>query len=70
MTTSQADFPVEAQEKWSWVWKALIFSLFLTLVLRTRLRIEAILLTLVGAAGVWSNRKLRAADEAQQLAAA
>ena len=30
----------------------------------------AILLTLVGAAGVWSNRKLRAADEAQQLAAA
>jgi hypothetical protein len=32
--------------------------------------IFAILLTLVGAAGVWSNRKLRAADEAQQLAAA
>ena len=30
----------------------------------------AILLTLVGAAGVWSNRKLRAADKAQQLAAA
>ena len=30
----------------------------------------AILMTLVGAAGVWSNRKLRAADEAQQLAAA
>jgi len=27
-------------------------------------------MTLVGAAGVWSNRKLRAADEAQQLAAA
>ena len=33
-------------------------------------RVLAILLTLVGAAGVWSNRKLRAADEAQQLAAA
>ncbi|WP_343733989.1 hypothetical protein [Acidovorax sp.] len=32
--------------------------------------IFAILLTLVGAAGVWSNRKLRAADNAQQLAAA
>ena len=30
----------------------------------------AILMTLVGAAGVWSNRKLRAADKAQQLAAA
>lgn len=32
--------------------------------------ILAILLTLVGAAGVWSNRKLRAADDTQQLAAA
>lgn len=30
----------------------------------------AIFLTLIGAAGVWSNRKLRAADQAQQLAAA
>lgn len=30
----------------------------------------AILMTLVGAAGGWSNRKLRAADKAQQLAAA
>ena len=32
--------------------------------------IFAILLTLVGAAGVWSKRKLRAADNAQQVAAA
>lgn len=47
LTTFNADFPVEAAMKWSWVWKALFFSLFLTLVLRTRLRIEAILLTLV-----------------------
>lgn len=31
--------------------------------------IFAILLTLVGAAGVWSNRKLRAADNAQPAAA-
>ena len=31
--------------------------------------IFAILLTLVGAAGVWSNRKLRAAHEAQLAAA-
>ena len=46
-TTLGADFPEEAAMKWSWVWKALVFSLFLTLVLRTRLRIEAILLTLV-----------------------
>ena len=32
--------------------------------------IFAIFLTLIGAAGVWSNRKLRAADEAAQAAAA
>lgn len=32
--------------------------------------IFAIFLTLIGAAGVWSNRKLRAADQEQQLAAA
>lgn len=32
--------------------------------------IFAIFLTLIGAAGVWSNRKLRAADQAQQLSAA
>ena len=31
--------------------------------------ILAIVLTLVGAAGVWSNRKLRAADSAQLAAA-
>ncbi len=47
LTTINADFAEEAAMKWSWVWKALVFSLFLTLVLRTRLRIEAILLTLV-----------------------
>jgi probable O-glycosylation ligase (exosortase A-associated) len=47
MTTLGADFQEEAWMKWSWVWKALVFSLFLTLVLRTRLRIEAILTTLV-----------------------
>jgi hypothetical protein len=32
--------------------------------------IFAIFLTLMGAAGVWSNRKLRAADEEAQAAAA
>ncbi|ODS67050.1 MAG: hypothetical protein ABS37_01680 [Acidovorax sp. SCN 65-108] len=32
--------------------------------------IFAILLTLIGAAGVWSNRRLRAADSSQQLSAA
>ena len=42
ITTTQADFPVEAAEKWSWVWKALAFAIFLPLTLRTRLRIETI----------------------------
>ena len=32
--------------------------------------IFAILLTLIGAAGVWSNRRLRATDSSQQLSAA
>ena len=41
LTTLSADFPIPAAEKWSWVWKALIFALFLPLTLRTRLRIEA-----------------------------
>ena len=46
-TTTAADFPVEAQEKWDWVWKALAFAAFLPLTLRTRLRIEALLLFMV-----------------------
>lgn len=42
VTTANADFPMEAQEKWSWVWKSLIFAVFLPLTLTTRLRIEAL----------------------------
>lgn len=49
-TTMGADFPVEAAEKWSWVWKALVFAIFLPLALRTRLRIEAAALVMVLAA--------------------
>lgn len=41
-TTLTADFPVEALTKWNWVWKAIIAGVFLPLVLRTRLRIEAL----------------------------
>ena len=50
-TTLNADFPVEALEKWNWVWKVLVFAIFLPLTLRTRLRMEALLLfmTLSGA---------------------
>lgn len=39
-TTMNADFPVEAQEKWDWVWKALVFAIFLPFTLTTRWRIE------------------------------
>ena len=46
-TTLAADFPIEAQEKWTWVWKALAFAAFLPLTLRTRLRIESLLLFMI-----------------------
>jgi len=47
LTTINADFPVEAADKWEWVWKALAFAAFLPLTLRTRLRIEALLLFMI-----------------------
>ncbi|WP_336973499.1 putative O-glycosylation ligase, exosortase A system-associated [Sphingobium aromaticiconvertens] len=46
-TTATADFPIEAAHKWGWVWKAMIFAVFLPVVLRTRLRIEALALFMV-----------------------
>lgn len=46
-TTGNADFPVEAATKWDWVWKALLFAIFLPFTLTTRLRIEALALMLV-----------------------
>ncbi len=51
ITTIGADFPVEAALKWDWVWKALVFAIFLPLALRTRLRIEAAALVMVLSAG-------------------
>jgi putative inorganic carbon (hco3(-)) transporter len=50
-TTFHADFPVSAMGKWDWVWKALLFAFFLPLTLRTKLRIEALLLFMVLSAG-------------------
>ena len=47
LTTLAADFPVEALDKWDWVWKALLFAAFLPLTLRTRLRIESLLLFMI-----------------------
>ncbi|MGC6401031.1 putative O-glycosylation ligase, exosortase A system-associated [Sphingomonas sp. FW199] len=46
-TTKYADFPVEALDKWEWAWKSLAFAAFLPLTLRTRLRIEALLLFMI-----------------------
>ncbi|WJY19407.1 putative O-glycosylation ligase, exosortase A system-associated [Alteriqipengyuania flavescens] len=46
-TTSFADFPEAAAEKWSWVWKSMLFALFLPLALRTKLRLEAAITVLV-----------------------
>ncbi len=47
ITTTQADFPIDALRKWDWVWKALAFGIFLPLTLRTKLRIEALALFMV-----------------------
>ena len=47
ITTLTADFPVDAFGKWEWVWKALAFAIFLPLTLRTKLRIESLLLFMV-----------------------
>jgi putative inorganic carbon (HCO3(-)) transporter len=46
-TTTVAEEPVAALEKWGWMWKALVFAAFLPLTLRTKLRIEALVLTMV-----------------------
>lgn len=46
-TTQTADFPLMAQEKWDWVWKALVFAIFLPLTLTTRLRLEGAALIMV-----------------------
>ncbi len=51
VTTANADFPIAAAHKWDWVWKALVFAIFVPLTLTTRLRIEAAILTMVLTAG-------------------
>ena len=43
LTTFNADLPVEAQYKWVWVWKVLLFAAFLPLAIWNRLRIEALM---------------------------
>ena len=46
-TLQWSAFPEPAGTKWDWVWKALLFAIFLPLTVTTRLRIEALALTLV-----------------------
>ncbi len=46
-TTGHADFPDDAATKWDWVWKALLFAIFLPLTLTTRARIEGLALVLL-----------------------
>ena len=46
-TLQGSAFPVEANVKWDWVWKALFFAVFLPFTLTTRLRIEAAALVMV-----------------------
>ena len=47
ITTSMADFPLPAADKWGWVWKAMVFAIFFPLTLTTRLRIEGAALIMV-----------------------
>ena len=51
LSTQSADFAKEAADKWDWVWKALVFALFLPFALGTRLRIEAAALVMSLAVG-------------------
>jgi probable O-glycosylation ligase (exosortase A-associated) len=46
-TTAFAAVPDAALEKWAWVWKALAFAIFLPFTLRTKLRIESLLLFMI-----------------------
>lgn len=47
ITMTWSNFPIDAAQKWDWVWKGLAFSVFLPLTLHTRLRIEALILTMI-----------------------
>ena len=51
-TLQFADYPVEARTKWDWVWKAMVFAIFLPFTITTRQRIEALALTVVLTVGM------------------
>ncbi len=52
VTLQFADFPLEARTKWDWVWKAMVFAIFLPFTITTRQRIEALALTMVLTVGM------------------
>lgn len=47
ITLQWADFPDTAQAKWDWVWRSLVFAIFLPFTLTTRLRIESASLVMI-----------------------
>lgn len=51
ITLQWAEFADSGLGKWDWVWRALVFAIFLPFTLTTRLRIEATVLILVLTAG-------------------
>ncbi|MEO0642547.1 MAG: DUF5935 domain-containing protein [Pseudomonadota bacterium] len=51
-TTANAQFPASAETKWEWVWKALLFAIFLPFTLTSRARIEVLALTMVLSIGM------------------
>lgn len=51
LSLTWADFPFAAQDKWAWVWKAMVFAIFVPLTMTTRLRLEAATLFFVLAVG-------------------
>ncbi|HCY03387.1 MAG TPA: putative O-glycosylation ligase, exosortase A system-associated, partial [Erythrobacter sp.] len=51
LTLQWADFPEDAAYKWEWVWRAMVFAIFLPFTLVTRLRLELALLVVTLTAG-------------------
>ena len=50
-TTGNADFAESAVTKWEWVWKALLFGIFMPLTLTTRLRLESLAMVMILSVG-------------------
>lgn len=50
VSTIYADYHLQALAKWDWVWRAMIFAIFVPFTLTTRLRIEAVILFMVASA--------------------